>query len=155
VLATCQSDGSGGIFLSPADKLIKGIPGDACVNAGHGDHLAIVGLGDEADGSIPMTGLMTYSDLRWRHPAIPDPLDGVSSVLVTPRGSTIVAGDSSGRWLWVRPDGHVTAPSQKAGLVFSAGDRVYVSAYGFATGPLRWTDDDGRTWHETSLPGLG
>jgi hypothetical protein len=154
VLATCRSNDAGQIFFSPSGKIIKGIPGDACVIAGHADDLAVVGLGDSPDGSIPMTGLMTYSGLRWRHPHVAEPLDGVSSVVVTPGGSTVVTGDSSGRWLLVRPDGEVTTPDRRAGMAFTAGDRLYLSAYGFSTGPLAYSDDDGATWHESVLPGL-
>jgi hypothetical protein len=154
VLTTCVSNGAGQIFFSPADKLVNGVPGDTCLISGRGDALAVVGLGDAPDGGIPMTGLMTYSGLRWRHPHVAEPLDGVSSVVVTPRGSTVVTGDSSGRWLLVRSDGEVTTPDRRAGMAFMAGDRLYLSAHGFSTGPLAYSDDDGRTWHESVLPGL-
>ncbi len=154
VLATCRSDDSGQIFFSPAGKMIKGVPGETCVIAGRSDDLAVVGLGDAPDGGIPMTGLMTYSGLRWRHPHVAEPLDGVSSVVVTAAGSTVVTGDSSGRWLLVRSDGEVTTPDRRAGKAFMAGDRLYLSAYGSSTGPLAYSDDDGRTWHDATLPGL-
>jgi hypothetical protein len=39
-------------------------------------------------------------------------------------------------------------------MAFTAGDRLYLSAYGFSTGPLAYSDDDGATWHESVLPGL-
>jgi hypothetical protein len=110
-------------------------------------------LGDEPDGGIPMTGLMSYTDLAWRFPEIPDLLDGVTSVVVTADGSTVVTDASDGRWLVVRPDGDVVEPDRRAGDAFVAGDRLYVSSYGLMNGPVFVSDDDGRTWSETTLPG--
>jgi hypothetical protein len=80
-------------------------------------------------------------------------LDGVTSVAVTPDGSTVVTDAGDGRWLVVRPDGDVVEPARKVGQAFVAGDRLYVSTYGLMNGPLYVSDDDGRTWQETTLPG--
>jgi hypothetical protein len=154
VLDTCRWNGRSQIFFSPSDILREGVPGKTCVMAGRGDDLAIVGLGDRPDGGIPMTGLMTRSGDVWHYPRA-DLLPGVSSVVVTPGGSTVVTDASSGRWLLVRPDGQVTTPQRKVGEAFVAGDRLYVSAYGFMKGPLFYSEDDGRTWTETVLPGIG
>ena len=130
------------------------VPGRTCVIVGRRDALAVVGLGDEPDGSIPMAGLATSTGRGWQLAALPDLLRNVSSVVVTPQGSTVVTDAGDGRWYLVRPDGTVTSPDRKAGLAFVAGDRLYVTPYGYMTGPLAWTDDDGRSWHETVLPGL-
>jgi hypothetical protein len=65
-----------------------------------------------------------------------------------------VAGSTDGRWFLVAPDGTVSSPRRTAGMVFVAGDRLYVTMRDFMTGPLAWSTDDGRTWHETTLPGL-
>ena len=153
VLVTCQQNGAGRIFVSPTDKMIRDLPGSACVVAGRGDDIAVVALGDDPDGDIPMTGLMTYSDRAWRYPETPDLLDGVTSVVVTPDGSTVVTNAGDGRWLVVRPDGDVVEPDRQAGEAFVAGDRLYLSTYGLMNGPLLVSDDDGRTWQETTLPG--
>jgi hypothetical protein len=72
---------------------------------------------------------------------------------MTPDGSTIVTNASDGRWLVVRPDGDVVEPDRRAGEAFVAGDRLYVSSYGLMNGPVFVSDDDGRTWSETTLPG--
>ena len=152
-LVTCQQNGRGRIFVSPTDKMIRDLPGSTCVVAGRGDDVAVVALGDDPDGGIPMTGLMTYRDLAWRYPETPDLLDGVTSVVVTPDGTTVVTNASDGRWLVVRPDGDVIEPDRKAGEAFVASDRLYVSSYGLMNGPLFVSDDDGRTWQETALPG--
>jgi hypothetical protein len=152
LLMTCRWNGRNQIFFSPSDILRQGVPGKTCVIAGRGDDLAIVGLGDDPDGGIPMTGLMTYTDPTWHYPSL-DLLPGVSSVVVTPGGSTVVTDAGDGRWLLVRPDGRVTTPDRKVGQAFVAGDRLYVSSYGFTDGPLSYSEDDGRTWTETTLPG--
>jgi hypothetical protein len=158
-LVTCQHDGRGEIFVSPTGKMIRGLPGETCVVAGRDDDAAVVALGDDPDGGIPMTGLATMSGLTpghspsWRFPQIPDLLDGVTSVVVTPDGSTVVTDAGDGRWLVVRPDGDVVEPDRRAGEAFVAGERLYVSSYGLMNGPIFVSDDDGRTWSETTLPG--
>jgi hypothetical protein len=158
-LVTCQHDGRGEIFVSPTGKMIRGLPGETCVVAGRDDDAAVVALGDDPDGGILMTGLATMSGLTpghspsWRFPQIPDLLDGVTSVVVTPDGSTVVTDAGDGRWLVVRPDGDVVEPDRRAGEAFVAGERLYVSSYGLMNGPIFVSDDDGRTWSETTLPG--
>jgi hypothetical protein len=153
VLTRCLWNGRNQIFFSPSDVLRQGLPGKSCVIAGRGDDLAIVSLGDDPDGDIPMTGLMTYSGDTWRYPSA-NLLDGVSSVVMTPGGSTMVTGASTGRAILVRADGEVTTPDQKVGQAFVAGDRLYATTYAQDHGPLYFSDDDGDTWSETTLPGL-
>jgi hypothetical protein len=152
-LVTCQQNGRGRIFVSPTDKMIRDLPGSTCVVAGRGDDVAVVALGDDPDGAIPMTGLMTYTGLTWRFPEIPEPLGGVTSVVVTPGGSTVVTDAGDGRSVVVRPDGEVTELDRRAGEAFVAGDHLYMSSYGLMNGPLSVSDDDGRTWQQTTLPG--
>jgi hypothetical protein len=129
------------------------IPGATCVMAGNGNQVAIVGLGDDSDGGIPMTGLLLRSGSSWTVPHIIDFPGGVTSVAVTPTGTTVVTNASDGDSLVVGADRDTLPPDMKAGEAFVAGDRLYVSSYGFANGPLFYSEDDGRAWHEDVLPG--
>jgi hypothetical protein len=158
-LVTCQQGGRGEIIVSPIGKMTHGLPGETCVVAGRGDNAAVVALGDDPDGGIPMTGLATMTDLTpgysptWRFHQNLNLLDGVTSVVVTPGGSTLVTNAGDGRSLVVRPDGDVVEPDRKVGEAFVAGDRLYVTSHAFMNGPVFVSDDDGRTWQETTLPG--
>jgi hypothetical protein len=158
-LVTCRQDGQGEISVSPTGKMISGLPGQSCLVAGRGADAAVVALGVAPDGGIPMTGLMTMTGLTpghsptWNRLEVRDLLNGVTSVVVTPAGSTVVTDAGEGRWLVVRPDGDVVEPARKVGEAFVAGDRLYVSTYGLMNGPLYVSDDDGRTWQETTMPG--
>jgi hypothetical protein len=152
-MMTCQWDGRDEIFFGQSDIMRPGLPGKSCVIVGRGDALAIVALGDDPDGGIPMTGAMTYADLTWHYPRVTDLLDGVTSVVITPDESTVVTNADDGRWFLIRRDGEVTEPQRKVGEAFVAGDRLYVSTYGLMNGPLYYSEDDGQTWTETVLPG--
>ena len=152
-LMTCQSNGRNQISFSPADIMRPGIPGRTCIIAGRGDSLAVVGLGDEPDGGIPMTGLMTRVGRVWLHPRITDLLSGVTSVVITADGSTAITDASTGDWYLIAANGHLRPVDRKVGEAFVAGDRLYVSSYGVMNGPIYFSDDDGRTWQETTLPG--
>ena len=153
VLATCLSNGRNQIFFSPSDIMRQGVPGETCVIAGNGDDLAIVGLGDDPDGGIPMTGLMTRVGDTWVMPRMTDMLDGVTSVVVTSGGRTAITDASTGDWYLIGADGDFLPTDRKVGEAFVAGDRLYVTSYGFMNGPLFYSDDDGRSWTETTLPG--
>ena len=50
-------------------------------------------------------------------------------------------------------DTNIWAVVGKLGLAFVAGDRLYATTSEFMNGPLLVSDDDGRTWSETTLPG--
>ncbi len=156
-LMTCRWNGRDEILFSAfgarSSKMRPGVPGQSCVIAGRGDGFAIVGLGDEPDGNIPMTGLMTQVGLTWHYPRMTDPLGGVTSVVMTPGGSTVITNASDGRWFLVRPDGAVTEPDLKVGEAFVSGERLYLTSYGFVNGPLYYSDDEGQTWSEAVLPG--
>ena len=39
-------------------------------------------------------------------------------------------------------------------MAFAAGDRVYALSYALSQGPLLYSDDGGRSWQETWLPGM-
>ena len=142
-VVTCGRTGGDEIAVHASDRLLPRMPGETCVVAGRGDDLAFVALGDEPDGGIPMTGLMTRIDLTWRFPRMTDMLHGVTSVVVTPEGSTVITDASDGRWFLVRPDGAVTEPARKVGEAFVAGDRLYVTSYGLMNGPIQYSEDDG------------
>ena len=152
-LWTCQSNGRRQIFVSPSDVMRPGLPGRTCVIAGRGDDVAVVALGDDPDGGIPMTGVMTRVRQVWHYPQATDLLPGVTSVVVTADGSTVITDASTGDWYLIAADGHFLPVDRKVGEAFVAGDRLYVSSSGFMNGPIYASDDDGRTWTGTTLPG--
>jgi len=152
-LLTCQSNGRRQIFVSPSDVMRPGLPGRTCVIAGRGDDVAVVALGDDPDGGIPMTGVMTRVRQVWHYPQATDLLQGVTSVVVTADGSTVITDASTGDWYLIAADGHFLPVDRKVGEAFVAGDRLYVSSAGFMNGPIYASDDDGRTWTGTTLPG--
>ena len=71
-------------------------------------------------------------------------LDGVTSVVVTPgrqhRGHRTPARATG---TWSAPTAHFRPTDRKVGEAFVAGDRLYVTSYGFMNGPLYYSDDDG------------
>jgi hypothetical protein len=154
-LVTC-AHGQGGVRASSDTKAIvaPAIPGTTCIIAGHGDDFAVVGLGDDPDGGIPMTGLILWTGNAVVLPRMTTMLPGVTSVVMTPDGTTVITDASTGDWYLIGADGTFRPVDRKVGEAFVAGDRLYVTRHGFMTGPLAWSDDDGRTWHETTLPGL-
>jgi len=154
-LVTCGPR-EGGVTASTGGSTVsRGLPrARTCVVAGLGDSAAVVGLGDDPDGGIPMAGLVLRRPERWTVvDTVGHDLDGVASVVVTPDGSTVVTDASEGRWLLVSADGDVIEPERLVGEAFVAGDRLYVTSRSFGDGPIAWSDDDGATWHETTLPG--
>jgi len=81
-------------------------------------------------------------------------LSGVTSVTITPAGSTLVTDASTGDSFVLSADHtQLVEPDRKLGLAFVAGDHLYATTYEFMNGPLLVSDDDGRTWRETTLPG--
>ena len=153
-LVTCGL-GQGGVRASSDDLAIvaPAIPGATCVMAGHGDDFAVVGLGDDPDGGIPMTGLLLWANNAVVLPQMTTMLEGVTSVVMTADGTTVITDASTGDWYLIGADGTFRPVDRKVGEAFVAGDRLYVSSYGFMNGPLFYSDDDGRTWTETTLPG--
>jgi hypothetical protein len=122
------------------------------VIAGHGNHVAVVGLGDEPDGSIPMTGLLTSDGDAWSMPRTTGPWPGgVTSVVVTHDGTTVITNASDGSSRVV--DGDMDEIDRKVGEAFVAGDRLYVTSYGFVNGPIFYSVDGGQAWTEDVLPG--
>ena len=80
-------------------------------------------------------------------------LGGVTSVVVTPAGARRHQRQRRALVPGPRPTALVTEPDGKVGEAFVAGDRLYVTSYGFMNGPISYSDDDGATWTETTLPG--
>lgn len=155
-LVACVAGSGGGVVGwtrgSTVSHALRGAT--TCVVAGRGDSAVVVGLGDDPDGAVPMKGMLLRRPGQWL--AVDTSgrdLSGVTSVVVTPAGSAMVTNASDGRSLVVRSDGDVVEPARKVGQAFVAGDRLYVSTYGLMNGPLYVSDDDGRTWQETTLPG--
>ena len=153
-LVTCGL-GEGGVRASSETQaiMLPALPGATCVMAGHGEDFAVVGLGDEPDGGIPMTGIMLWSGNAAVLPDPTDMLSGVTSVVMTPDGTTVITDASTGDGYLIAADGAFRPIDRKAGEAFVAGDQLYVSSYGHMNGPLFVSDDDGRTWLQTTLPG--
>ncbi len=151
-LVTCLR-GKSGVVATVGEHFGPSLPGRSCVLAGRGDHVAMVGLGDAPDGGIPMTGLAIRSGDEWVLPRMATMLGGVTSVEMTAEGSTVITDASTGDWYLIDDDGNNLSTDLEAGEAFVAGDRLYVTSYGFADGPLYASDDGGRTWTETTLPG--
>jgi hypothetical protein len=154
VLAVCESPGPGHVWVTMRQVHSEWTAGDSCVMAGRGDMVSAVGLGDEPDGSIPLMGLLVTG----RDGAIVGgdfmQMSGVTSVVVTPSGATLVTDAGTGDAFILSADRRrLVEPDRKVGEAFVAGDRLYVSSYGFMNGPLFFSEDDGRTWTETTLPG--
>jgi hypothetical protein len=149
---TCAREATGIVVRRNAQQIGQ-IPGRACALTGRGDTVAVAGLGSGPGGDIPLTGLLLVDGHDVTLPRISVQLEGVTSLVVTPAGSAMVTNASDGRWLVVGSSGNVAEPDRKLGEAFVAGDRLYASTYGLMDGPLFVSDDDGRTWQETTLPG--
>ena len=52
------------------------------------------------------------------------------------------------------PTAAYSEPTVALGVVFAAGDRLYVTSYGQDKGPLLTSRYHGATWQETRLPGM-
>ena len=100
-----------------------------------------------------MTGLLLWANNAVVLPQMTTMLEGVTSVVMTEHGTTAITDASTGDWYLIGADGTFRPVDRKVGEAFVAGDRLYVSSYGFMNGPLFVSDDDGRTWTETTLPG--
>ena len=123
------------------------------VLAGYGGDLAAVALGDDPDGSIPTLALVVSHDTgeTWQR-ATGIRSAGTTSLVVTPAGTTLATDDQGG---YTRVDKYgqtlVTESPSLTGLTL-ADERI--AALTFNDGPgLLWSDDDGRTWEEGTLPG--
>lgn len=154
-LVGCYSDGIGSVSLSAREsREFPSIPGAACVIAGRGDSIAAVGLGDSADGGIPLTGLMLSNDggrtvQRGDYLELP----GVTSIVITPAGSTLVTDASSRRSFVLTADRkQIYEPDQALGIAFVAGDTLFATSAD--SNALLVSHDDGHSWLETTLPGL-
>lgn len=129
---------------------------------GQGDHVSVVFLGDDADGSIPVVDVRTSHDAgaSWSTPRGLDleGADGVrnlSSLAVTPSGSTYVTTESHGL-VRIDADGSTRAIplSPHETSAFAVGDSVCVVAEAGRVDEVRCSDDDGTTWTPQSLPGF-
>lgn len=134
----------------------------AAVVAGHGDHVAVVFLGDDPDGSIPVVEMQLSHDAgaTWSTPRGLD-LEGadgvrnVSSLAVAPSGSTYVTTQSHGL-IRIDADGNTRAMPQSSNdtSAFVLDDSVCVMAEAGRIDELRCSADDGTTWTPIPLPGL-
>jgi hypothetical protein len=125
--------------------------------AGSADHVSVMALGDAPNGSIPALGLVASHDAgqtgrQWTAEELG--ITDTSSLVVTPGGTTLLAGTSA-RLTVVSASGDVVTPADAPRIqgLTTAGDRVY----GFTLshdGPLLWSDDDGATWRRETMPGL-
>ena len=69
-------------------------------------------------------------------------------------GDNAYVTGTDGRLFVTLADGDIREPTGEYGVVVAAGDRVYSLSYARDHGPLRYSDDHGSTWSETTLPGL-
>jgi hypothetical protein len=125
--------------------------------AGSGDHVSVLALGDAPDGSIPALGLVASHDAgrtgnQWTADELG--LTDTTSLVVTPGGTTL-STSTDGDLTVLDADGRLVTPHHAPriqGLTL-AGDRVY----GFTLshdGALLWSEDDGATWRQETMPGL-
>ena len=152
---TCSRAGNTHVWVTMRDVHSPWVDGSTCTMAGRGDAVSALGLGDEPDGGIPLTGLLVRSQDGSEFRAGDFiALSGVTSVTITPAGSTLVTDASTGDSFVLSADHtQLVEPDRKLGLAFVAGDHLYATTYEFMNGPLLVSDDDGRTWSETTLPG--
>ena len=132
------------VWVTMRDVHSPWIDGSTCVLAGRGDAVSAVGLGDDPDGGIPLTGLLVRSrDGSEFRAGDFIALSGVSSVTITPAGSTLVTDASTGDSFVLSADRtELVEPDRTLALAFVAGDRLYATP-GFVNGPLLVSDDDG------------
>ncbi len=128
--------------------------GTACLLVGQGDHVTMAGTRDGEGGGVWLYSLLATHDggATWRDGRIPSDLD-LASVTVDGDGTSYVTG-TDGRLFVTLADGDIREPTGEYGVVVAAGDRVYSLSYARDHGPLRYSDDHGSTWSETTLPGL-
>jgi hypothetical protein len=154
---TCSVVGRTHVWVTMRQVHSPWIDGSSCVVAGRENAVSAIGLGDDPDGGIPLTGML----VRTQDGSEFDlgdfvALTGVSSLTVTPTGSTVVTDASTGDAFILTADRsrEMRRPDRKFGLAFVAGDRLYATSYAQGKAPLLYSDDDGATWQETTLPGL-
>jgi hypothetical protein len=128
--------------------------------AGHGDVVAYVALGNDADGSIPVLEIAVSSDggESWRVARGDFGAEGLrnpSSLAVSPAGTTYVTTGSHGV-VRIDADGNATATrlSSHDHSAFALGEDVCVVAEAGRVDELRCSEDDGATWTPRPLPGF-
>lgn len=137
-------------------------PATAAVVSGSGDHVAVALLGDAPDGSIPVVDVQVSHDAgttwTWVRGLDLRERDGVrnlSSVAVTPSGSTYLTTESHGL-IRIGPDGSAEAMplSSHDTSAFVLDDSVCVMAEAGRVDELQCSADDGTTWAPLPLPGF-
>lgn len=132
------------------------------VVTGHGDHVAVALLEDDPDGSIPVVEVQTSHDAgaTWSTPrgldlTGPDGIRDLSSMAVTPSGSTYVTTESHGL-IRIDPDGSAAATplSGHDTSAFVLDDSICVVAEAGRVDELQCSADDGTTWTPIPLPGF-
>jgi hypothetical protein len=138
-------------------------PVGTAVVAGSGEHVAVVLLGDGADGSIPVVDVLLSHDAggSWSMAVDLDTEGGdrvrdMSSAAVTPDGTTYLA---TGSHHLVRIDDQGFAvPTQLSAFdtsVFAAGDQVCLVGERGRYDALLCSPDGITEWADQPLPGLG
>jgi len=157
-LVTCDADGHGTVRTYDADRSGREnpeLPGFSCLIAGRGADVVVAALGNDPNGEVPLTGLLRSTDggYTWHRNSF-EALGGVTSVVVTSSGDTLVSGQDGNAFLLTADANGLLEPDRPIGLAFPAGERLYALSYALSKGPLLYSDDDGRTWQETVLPGM-
>ncbi len=130
---------------------------------GSGDHVAVLFMGADLDGSVPVArmpvsadagltwtttrGLGTHGAGRSRNPY---------SLAVTPSGTTYLTTGTEGL-LRIDSDGNVLATPLSAAdtSVYTSGDEVCVVTEAGDADALRCSTDDGASWAIQPVPGFG
>ena len=123
--------------------------------AASGEHVAVTTLTDSEPMTVESLRLLDGDSVEDVDVAPTDVplLHNVGSMAVLADGSTAFA-NGDGQLVLVSPDGELTSPGSErvTGLV-ATGDRLWAHTWD-NRGPLIHSDDHGRTWHRTPMPGL-
>jgi hypothetical protein len=151
-LYACTGTGFGHVRVRLDVGYTQWVSGDSCLMASQGEAVSALGL-EDAPGGGTTSGLLVsqggpFRSGDWIR------LGDVSSMCVTADGATIVTGAGGDAFVLTADRRQLIEPDEKLGVAFTAGDRLYATTFAQDKGPLLYSDDDGATWQETTLPGL-